>query len=851
MKIRTLILWFSMLLPLGALFACDDSSGTGGKARWAVTYDGNGHTSGEVPVDERRYATFDEIFVRAGVGLAREGFVFGGWLTTASGTLETVHPGEILVMGGADVVLTARWMQTVTYDGNGASGGLPPTDDHTYETGDTVIVPGNPGGLRLDGASFAGWCVNADGTGESYTTGDVFSMGESSVVLYAKWTTNPTYRITYHGNSNTGGVVPADGTAYEAGALVTVLPNSGSLVKDGYALAGWNERTDGTGFTYAPGQVMVMPAANVVLYAKWTADPTFTVAYSGNGNTGGTAPVDGLHYETGDNVRVAGNPGNLVRDGHTFAGWCLDPDGLGAVYAEGDLIPMGSDDLVLFAKWTANTTFRVIYDGNGNTGGSVPVDALHYETGDTVRVLGNGGGLVQDGFSFVGWNTAADGTGTTYTFGQTFAMGGGDVTLFARWTSNPTWTVTYDGNGNDGGAVPVDATNYEQGQMVTVLGNTGNLVRTGFTFVGWCSTADGTGYTYLPGQQLPMGTAPVQLFAKWTSNPTYVVMYNGNLDTGGSVPVDPNNYELGSDVTVLGNTGNLVRAGYSFGGWCMDPDCLDVVYQADDTFLMGAANLVLYAYWVPVPVYTVTYDGNGDTGGAVPVDGASYIEGAPVTVEGNPGGLVTDLQQDGITLVFFGWNTQADGSGVTYLPGDTFPMGAGDTTLHVVWSVIRATGPAGGLIFHDKGDTLDGWRYLEAAPVDQGTQVQWFNGVYVDTGTTAKGIGAGAPNTAAIVLAQGVPVPVGHTYAAQLCDDLVFGGFDDWFLPSMDELYWMHYYLKRSDLGGFSDNGYWSSSQFEFDVRFARNQYFLTGGQGYDPKDWTNDVRAVRAFLSF
>ena len=845
---RFLLPVFLFWLPISA---CDDSSGTGGKARHAVTYDGNGHTAGEVPVDEASYAPGAMVIVRAGEELARAGFVFGGWRTVLDGAAEILQPGGSFAMADEDVVLTARWMQTVTYDANGATHGLPPTDDRLFEPGNNVSVLGNPGELGREGFSFAGWCVNADGSGDTYTQGDLFAMGDTSVVLYAKWTTEPTFRVTYHGNANSGGTVPADATNYEAGALVTVAPNSGNLVKDGHTFTGWNERTDGTGLTYAPGQVMVMPEANVVLYARWTANPTHTVAYSGNGHTGGTAPVDGLHYETGDNVLVAGNPGNLVREGYTFVGWCLDPEGLGAVHTAGDQIVMGTGDLVLFAKWTANPTFRVTYDGNGNTDGSPPVDPLSYETGDTVRVLGNGGGLVRDGFSFIGWNTAADGTGDTYTFGQTFPMGAGDVTLHARWTQNPTWTVTYDGNGHDGGDAPVDATNYEQGQMITILGNTGNLVQAGFTFVGWCATSDGTGFTYLPGQQIPMGTAPVVLFAKWTSNPTYVVLYNGNLDTGGSVPVDPNNYELGDTVTALDNTGNLVREGFTFDGWCPDPGCGDDVYRAGDTFTMGAGNQVLYAHWVPVPVYPVTYDGNGHTGGDVPVDGASYREGANVTVAGNPGALVTDLTQDGITLVFFGWNTQPDGSGTTYLPGDSFPMGPGPVTLFVQWSVIRATGPAGGLIFYDKGDTLDGWRYLEAAPVDQGTQVQWYNGVYVDTGTTAKVVGTGAANTASIVLAQGAPIPVGHVYAAQLCADLVLGGFDDWFLPSMDELYWMHFYLKRSGLGGFSDNGYWSSSQFEFDVRFARNQYFLTGGQGYDPKDWTNDVRAVRAFLSF
>ena len=52
-------------------------------------------------------------------------------------------------------------------------------------------------------------------------------------------------------------------------------------------------------------------------------------------------------------------------------------------------------------------------------------------------------------------------------------MGASNVTLYAVWTLNPTYTVTYDGNGGAGGAVPADPNTYAQGSTITVLGNTG------------------------------------------------------------------------------------------------------------------------------------------------------------------------------------------------------------------------------------------------------------------------------------------------------------------------------------------------------------------------------------------
>jgi uncharacterized repeat protein (TIGR02543 family) len=82
-----------------------------------------------------------------------------------------------------------------------------------------------------------------------------------------------------------------------------------------------------------------------------------------------------------------------------------------------------------------NPTTSVFYDGNGSIGGSVPVDGAAYALGATVTVLGNTGGLVRTGYIFAGWNTAANGSGVSYSDGATFAMGSGNVTLYAQWAA--------------------------------------------------------------------------------------------------------------------------------------------------------------------------------------------------------------------------------------------------------------------------------------------------------------------------------------------------------------------------------------------------------------------------------
>jgi uncharacterized repeat protein (TIGR02543 family) len=210
-------------------------------------------------------------------------------------------------------------------------------------------------------------------------------------------------------------------------------------------------------------------------------------------------------------------------------------------------------------------------------------------------VLGNTGTLVKTGYTFAGWNTAANGSGSSYSPGNTFAMGGSNVTLYARWTEN-TYTVTYNGNSNTGGSAPTDGTSYHNGDTATVLGNTGTLVRTGYTFAGWNTAANGSGTSYIGGDTFAIGTSNVTLYAQWTAI-NYTVTYNGNTNTGGSVPTDGNTYNITNTVTVLGNTGTLTKTGYTFAGWNTAANGSGSSYNGGSTFAMGNSDVTLYARW--------------------------------------------------------------------------------------------------------------------------------------------------------------------------------------------------------------------------------------------------------------
>ena len=156
---------------------------------------------------------------------------------------------------------------------------------------------------------------------------------------------------------------------------------------------------------------------------------------------------------------------------------------------------------------------------------------------------------------------------------------------------------------------------------------------------------------------------------------------------------------------------------------------------------------------------------------------------------------------------------------------------------------IGDTGPAGGLIFYVKDSDSDVWKYLEAAPSDQGSDIAWgCRGTLID-GADGNAVGAGAQNTIDIVTGCSTA-----GIAAKICDDLVLGDYSDWYLPSKDELNLMYINLSLNGRGGFDSlTPHWSST--ELDANSAYIQYLDNGSQTQSNKD--NAFYLVRAVRSF
>jgi uncharacterized repeat protein (TIGR02543 family) len=238
---------------------------------------------------------------------------------------------------------------------------------------------------------------------------------------------------------------------------------------------------------------------------------------------------------------------------------------------------------------TNDPTYKIIYDGNGATGGSVPVDSSGYVPGSTVIIMNNGT-LTRTSYTFNGWNTVSNGTGTPYSAGSTLAMGSGDITLYAQWTlaSTNTYTLTYDGNFKTGGTVPAVVGPYAENTVITLAGQ-GDLSKTGFAFGGWYINS---GTTYAAGGSFTMPAYNVTMLAKWL--PVHRIIYVGNGNGDGTVPVDSNSYIEGATATLLTNSGDLSKTGYNFAGWYNSPGNY---YYTGQSFTTGSSDTILYADW--------------------------------------------------------------------------------------------------------------------------------------------------------------------------------------------------------------------------------------------------------------
>jgi hypothetical protein len=378
----------------------------------------------------------------------------------------------------------------------------------------------------------------------------------------------------------------------------------------------------------------------------------------------------------------------------------------------------------------------VTYNSNGATSGEVPVDNTNYRAGQTVIVLGNTGNLVKTGYSLIGWNTSASGLGTTYTTGQTFNFDG-NVTLYAQWIGT---TVTYNLNGATSGIVPVDSTIYTIGQTATVLGNTGNLMKTGCTFAGWNTSPFGWGTTYTQWQTFIFNDN-VTLYALWVdSGSVFTVTYDSNNAISGIVPIDSILYKWGETATVLGNTGNLTYiAGYFFAGWNTVADGSGTAYIQGQKFQLTTNNVILYAQWAinPKRVDILNF----------PIIDAEYSKSLDliVMISSGPNQLniynIASGQINSVSLSITPLCVSVSPDGKYAAVGGNNTMEYVDLQTATSLKIITPTNaPAGDIVLAGNGyayifPSSDQWTTIKCINISSGTII---NGTSIYSGTIAK-----------------------------------------------------------------------------------------------------------------
>lgn len=603
------------------------------------------------------------------------GYSFDGWYTSPTGGDKYDWSTKLT----NDVTMYAHWTAngyTVKYDAGGGKGTM---GDQKF----TFDVPQNlsPNAFTRDGYTFTGW-KRAD-TGDAYQDGqqvaNLTSTPNGIVTMIAQWTPNPA-SINYDPNPPTGRTPGGQGTANWTGHTGdTQAIGANGWTVDGYTFIGWNTSADGKGTAYAPGTTWIANGT-LTLYAQWTPGQA-GLTYDGNGATGGkTDPQPG---KTDEKINVRDN--GFTRDGYMFVTWNTQADCKGKAVAPGDEWTLQGSG-TLYACW-AGTAQTLAYHGNGATGGNTAVQSG--KTGDELTT--NANGFTRDGYTFVRWDTAKDGSGTAYGEGKngvsqyTMKPAGND--LYAIWKANPASIVYRNGYPNTTGSTP-DTTG-STGDTVTVSQN--GFDRPGYTFTGWSTSKRGDP-SLNPGDKHTLEPGTTTVWAQWKANPAHLV-YNSNI---GSIGSETKTVDGVVDQTVKTIDNPFDRPGYTFSGWNTQADGKGKAYDpgADCTLTANDKSTpkntsVLYAQWT-INKVTLKFDPNGGVGGYPSINTDAF---GSVTIP-------KDAKEPKVTrpgFRFTGWSLKKtpDKDETLLTSGkDTVSMPAeGEVTVYAQWEPAMTTLP--------------------------------------------------------------------------------------------------------------------------------------------------------------
>lgn len=543
-----------------------------------------------------------------------------------------------------DVYIYQRY--TIIYNGNNFTGGTVPATGYKIHGTNYTVATNN---LTRTGYTASGWNTSADGSGTPYEDGDVYKTN-ANLTLFAKWNIN-TYTLTvrykdFKGSNAVTMAVAATGNTI-AGSPVTFVTGgtASATVKHIYTTVAQtvtisvNAATGKYYYIKADAAAGVGSSVNSITYS-WTPNANktidiyvcqrYTVSYNGNGASSGST---GATYKAhGTNVNLSAN--GFVKTGHTFQGWSTSSSSSTIAYENGDTYSANSD-ATLYAVWKINTytakikyvAYRGIKTGSSiptmSAGGSgvtsvsnVVVGAAAEFTatyGTNCLLLASVSGQTDSYNNFaINWSDAPGGIGTTN--GKSWdAKSNVEFSVYIY----DAYSVRYNANGGSinpaSSLINTPQVRFYNGAALTLYTMVQNgseasttISRTGYTFSGWNTEANGSGTDYACGASYKENKGRM-LYAKWINNP-YIITYKAN---GGSGSDKTQSVTYNQSFTTKAKD-TFERTGYTFQGWSTSASSLAGDYQsANHAYTYTTVgNTTLYAYW-KVNSYTITLDANG------------------------------------------------------------------------------------------------------------------------------------------------------------------------------------------------------------------------------------------------
>ncbi len=613
------------------------------RSTYTVSFSSDGGTAVSSTTGVRYGAT-----ISAPVAPTKTGYTFAGWYKESGLTNVWTFASDTVT---ATTTLYAKWtantgtaysVQHYKQDVSGSGYTLFETESLSGTTGSTATAVAK---------SYTGFAENT-GHASRVASGTIAADGSLALKLYYS---RSTYTVSF---SSDGGTAVSSTTGVRYGATISapVAPT-----KTGYTFAGWYKESGLTNvWTFASDTVTTA----TTLYAKWTAN-TYTVTFNAQTGTAASPASKSVTYAS-----TYGALATTTRIGYTFSGWYTGVGGTGTNITSSSAVAITTDQ-TLYAKWTANTGtaysvqhYKQDVSGSGYT--LFETESLSGTTDTMATAVAK---------SYTGF---AENTGHASRVASGTIAADGSLVL-KLYYSRSTYTVSFS---SDGGTAVSSTTGVRYGATISApVAPT----KTGYTFAGWYKESGLTNAWTFASDTVTTATT---LYAKWTAN-TYTVTFNAQTGSAASPASKSVTY-----ASTYGTLATTTRTGYTFSGWYTGTGGGGTQITASSTVAI-TANQTLYAYWVALSTYTVTYSGNGSGAGTVPTDANRYLAEASATVLGNTGSL---YKSGG--YYFDGWNTNAAGSGTDYAPGDTLTI-QGNLTLYAQWTKYVVTKHV--VIFRDDG----------------------------------------------------------------------------------------------------------------------------------------------------